>query len=257
MRTSNSLSIIGSVAVAALLAAGQASAEIAFNFPSTLVGTQPDANFSLGTEFTVGSTPILIDALGAFDSGADGIGGVGIDVAIYSITLNGTTITGGSLVVPSFHFSGTDQSLLAGTSTRLAGITPVMLGAGTYMVVANHYGVSDSEVDYNPYWVGGVRSPTAPNAASANSALGVTYGGGAYNYPNGNDLTWGSTIGSPLPTGPGGWGYDDNWSGSPSAPRYAAGNFDFVAVPEPAGFAIAGVGLLGLYLRRYVRLPRK
>jgi len=247
VRTANSLRIIGGVAVVALLAASQAGAEIAYNFGPTLVGTQPDGNFSLGTEFTVGTTPIVIDQLGAFDSGADGIGGVGIDVAIYSITLNGTAITGGSLVVPSFHFSGTAQSLLPGTTTRVASIAPVTLYAGTYMVVANHYGVSDSEVDYNPYWVDGVRSPTAPNACSANSAFGVTYGGGAYNYPDGNDLSWGSTIGSPLPTG---WTYDDNWSGSPSAPRYAAGNFDFAEVPEPSTLALAGLGSLSLLLLR-------
>jgi hypothetical protein len=254
MRASNSLKMSGGVVVAALLAASQTSAEISYNFGATLLGTQPDANFSLGTEFAVGATPIVIDALGAFDSGADGIGGVGIDVAIYSITLNGTAITGGSLVVPSFHFSGTAQPLLPGTSTRVASIPQVTLEAGNYMVVANHYGVSDSEVDYNPYWVGGVRSPAAPNAASANSALGVTYGGGAYNYPDGNNLSWGSTIGSPLPTG---WSYDDNWSGSPSSPRYAAGNFDFTPIPEPAEFAIVGVGLLGLVIGRYPRLRRK
>ena len=69
MRASNSLKMSGGVVVAALLAASQTSAEIAYNFGATLLGTQPDANFSLGTEFAVGATPIVIDALGAFDSG--------------------------------------------------------------------------------------------------------------------------------------------------------------------------------------------
>ena len=40
----------------------------------------------------------------------------------------------------------------------------------------------------------------------------------------------------------------------PLAPRYGAGNADFAPVPEAAGFALAGVGLLGLvYVGRCYR----
>ena len=39
----------------------------------------------------------LDDQLGTFDNGPDGIGGVGINVAIYKVALSGTTITGGTL----------------------------------------------------------------------------------------------------------------------------------------------------------------
>ena len=218
MRTWNSLKMGGAVVAAVLLMAAQARAAIAYNFSSTLPGNQVGP-YSLGTVFNV-SSPIAIDQLGTFDNGADGIGGVGINVAIYKLALSGTTITGGTLVTPSVLFSGTAQPLLPGTRTRLASISPVTIGAGTYMVVANHYGVGESEVNYNPYFPPG--APNGVNGASANPALGVTFGGGYYHHNGG--LAWGPT----LPTG---WFYDDFYTGSPAAPRYAAGNFDFTPVP--------------------------
>ena len=239
--------ILAGVAVAALLVAAQVQATIAYNFSSTLAGNQVDGPFSLGTVFNV-TTPVNINELGAFDNGANGIGGVGIDVAIYQITLSGNNISSGSLVVNPVSFSGTAESLLAGTSTRVSSIPQVALGAGTYMVVANHYGPTGSERDYNPYFP----TTSGPNLASANPAFGVTFAGGYFN--TSGSLSWGST----LPAG-NGWVYDTaNYSGSPSDPRYAAGNFDFTPVPEVAHFAMAGVGLLGLvYIGRYARLRRK
>jgi hypothetical protein len=95
MRTWNSLKMSGAVVAAVLLMAAQARAAIAYNFSSTLPGNQVGP-YSLGTVFNV-SSPIAIDQLGTFDNGADGIGGVGINVAIYKVALSGTTITGGTL----------------------------------------------------------------------------------------------------------------------------------------------------------------
>jgi hypothetical protein len=263
MRTANSLRIIGGVAVAALWVAAQTAVQaqptIAYNFPVSplLVGNQV-GNFSLGTVFTVGTTPVSIDALGAFDNGADGIGGVGVNVAIYEITLSGTpvndgtvvgtTLIGGTLETPSVLFSGTAQSLIPGTDTRVAGIAPVTLEGGTYMVVANNYGATASEDDYNPYYPPG--SPSGANAASANPAFGVTFLAGGFHNTD-SSLSWGSTLSLS------GWTIDGDYGGSPSSPRYAAGNFEYDLVPEPSGFAIAGLGLLGLYIRRYAGLRRK
>jgi len=248
MKTLNSLRLIGGVAIVTLLAASQASAVIAYNFGSGLVGNQQGGPFSLGTVFNV-SAPVSIDKLGAFDSGGNGIGGgaTGIDVAIYKVTIGGGNVLGsGSLVVPSYKFTGTSESLAPGTSTRVASISPITLGAGTYMVVANHYGAGGSEVDYNPYYPPG--SPTGANATSANPAFGVTFGGGYFNANS--SLSWGGTLA-------GGWTYDSYYTGTPSTPRYAAGNFDFTPVPEVGQFAMAGVGLLGLvYVGRYARLRR-
>ena len=192
MKTLNSLRLIGGVAIVTLLAASQASAVIAYNFGSGLVGNQQGGPFSLGTVFNV-SAPVSIDKLGAFDSGGNGIGGgaTGIDVAIYKVTIGGGNVLGsGSLVVPSYKFTGTSESLAPGTSTRVASISPITLGAGTYMVVANHYGAGGSEVDYNPYYPPG--SPTGANATSANPAFGVTFGGGYFNANS--SLSWGEHL---------------------------------------------------------------
>ena len=232
MRTWNSLKISGAVVAAVLLIAAQTRAAVAYNFPATLAGNQASGPYSLGTVFNV-STPIAIDQLGAFDDGTNGIAGIGIDVAIYKLARRGNNITGGTLVTPSVYFFGTAQPLLPGTSTRVASISSVILGAGTYMVVANHYGVGapeandnlygfgESELNYNPYfphW-----GPARTNGASANPALGVTFGAGYWHAESG--LAWGPT----LPTG---WVYDDLYTGLPAAPRYAAGNFVFTPVPE-------------------------
>ncbi len=231
MRTWNLLKISGAFVAAVLLIAAQTQAEVAYNFPSTLAGNQVGGPYSLGTVFNV-STPIAIEQLGAFDDGTNGIAGVGINVAIYKLARRGNNITGGTLVTPSVYFFGTAQPLLTGTSTRVASISTVILGAGTYMVVANHYGVGESEandnhygfgeseVNYNPYLPH--ETPGGTNGASANPALGVTFGGGYFHPDSG--LAWGPT----LPTG---WHYDDVFTGSPAAPRYAAGNFVFTPGP--------------------------
>jgi hypothetical protein len=220
------------------LFAWQAGATLAYNFPTTLPGAQPDNGpYSLGNEFTV-TAPISVTALGAFDPAGASFGAVGVDVAIYSITLSGTAITGGSLVTPVVNFSGT-QTLLPGTSTAMTDITPVTLGAGTYMVVANNYGAAGALQDYNPAWANGSYpsspSSTGVNGASANNAYGVTFVPGGGYFQNSSPLN--PSLGA-------GYGYDNLFAGS--APRYAAGNFDFTPVPEAAGFALAGIAMLGL-----------
>ena len=255
MRTSNSVRMLAGVAVTALLVAAQSQAEIAYNFTTSasLVGNQTGGPFALGTLFNV-STPIKIDQLAAFDNGANGFSVSGVNVAVYKVTLTGTAITGGTLVTPSVNFSGTAQSLLPGTDTRVASIAPVTLAAGTYMVVANHYSGTGGvyEDDYNPYYAAPGHTANGPNGASANAAFGVTFTalGGYYQ----SDIaSFASTF-----NGTGGWGYDPAYTGSPKDPRYAAGNFDFTPVPEAVQFAMAGVGLLGLvYIGRHVRLARK
>jgi hypothetical protein len=228
------------------LFAWQASAIVAYTFPTSLPGTQPDGPYSLGNEFTV-TTPIQVTALGAFDPNGASFGTVGVDVAIYSIILSGTSVTGGSLVTPVVNFSGT-QTLLPGTSTAMQNITAVPLQAGTYMVVANNYGGSGALQDYNPAWALG-SYPGSPassgvNGATANNAYGVTFvPGGGYFQPSG---PLSQSLG-------GGFGYDNYFS--VAAPRYGAGNFDFTPVPEAAGFALAGIALLGLvYVGRCYRI---
>ena len=47
------------------------------------------------------------------------IGGSGVEIAVYSLTLSGAAISAGALVVNSEHFSGTSQALHDTTSTRV------------------------------------------------------------------------------------------------------------------------------------------
>ena len=250
MRIWNSVRISEAVAAATLFVAAQAQATIAYNYPGgAFYGNQGEypGNLSLGNVFTV-SSPITVTALGAFDSGGDGIGGSGVQVAIYQLNLDGTTITSGTLAVGSMTFSGSAQALYEDSNTRVASLPgAVQLDAGTYMVVANRYGTTAngaSELDYNAYVANGLGDP---NPLSANPTAGVTFGPSYVNTDG--TLTWEGAL-------PGGWAFVG--TPTPGAPGYGAGNFDFTPVPEVTAFGAAAVGLLGLvYIGRYARLRRK
>jgi hypothetical protein len=251
MKNWNSMKIGGAAGVVAgLLMAVQAHGVIAYNFP-VVNGNQnyPTGPLSLGEVFTVNST-ISVDALAAYDNPANGNGVFGgpVQVAIYSVTLSGTTITAGSLAVSPMTFSSADPgTLIAGTSTREKALTtPVNLSAGTYMIVANNYagGFAGTENNWNRGQTGaGTTFPTANTGGGL-----LTYGANYYFLGN---------VSGALPTGAA-WHYDN--VGNPAndwTPRYMAGNFDFTPVPEAAAFGAAGVGLLGLvYIGRYARLRR-
>lgn len=240
MKANMTQKILAGAAVCAL-SSSTLLATIAYNFPSNLSGNQPGGPLALGSLFTV-SQPVEVNSLGVFDSGGDGIGGAGVSVAIYSVTLSGGSITAGQLVVSPYNFSGTADALLDGSSTRFHDISPVTLSSGTYLVVANHYGnVNSSERNYN-YFV----DPNKVVVPTANDQANYVAFGRSY-YLSADAASWGEA----LPTG---------WSlgSSDYIPQYAAGNFDFTPVPEASSFAIAGVGLLGLvYVGRCVVQRRK
>jgi hypothetical protein len=255
MRTSNSLKIIGGVAVAALLVAAQAQATIAYDFPTVNANQNyPSGSLSLGEIFTVNSS-INVNQLAAYDNPANGSGIFGgpVSVAIYSVALSGQNITGGSLAVNPLTFSTANPgTLISGTTTREQALSsPVTLGAGTYMIVANNYGgAAGTENNWNRgIPPGGASSPWP----SANTGGGlVTYGANYYYVGN-------IPMGASLPTGAS-WNYDAvSNPGNTWHPRYMAGNFDFnlSVIPEVPQFAMVGVGLLGLvYIGRYARLRR-
>lgn len=205
----------------------QAQATLAYNFTG-VTGNQGASDYSLGTLFTVGATPIQINALGAFDDPGNGAGlASSIQVAIYEYTF-------GLLAVPAVTIDNSDPLV---NNTRLETFSPVILTSGTYMIVANHYGGL-----YEQNWnvAGGGTAPTANTGGGL-----VSYG---QNFYNANaDLTWGVLL-------PGGFNLD----GSSATPAYAAGNFDFTPVPEASHFALAGIGLLGLvYTGRCLWLRRR
>lgn len=208
----------------------QANAILAYTTPTGLAGTQQGGVYALGDVFTI-SSAITVDALGAFTP--NGIFSSPIDVAIYSVTMNGNSIQGSALVTPVVSFDGTYAP-----GTALQTIANTVLGPGTYMVVANNYGVGGGAVDYNPAWdPANGASPGNPSDAGSNplvAANGLTFSLTGY-------FTETGTLTGGFPTT---FGADPFWT--LGGPHYGAGNFDFVPVPEAAGFTMAGIALLGL-----------
>lgn len=112
-------------------------------------------------------------------------------------------------------------------------ITPVLLPAGNYSVVAFGYGNDGSgglEINGNS----GQASP--PATAGNDSAGALTLHDGSNNYP----LRYDFNAGLDFPT---------STASFPGQPGFAAGTFAYTAsaVPEPASSALAvGIGLLGV-----------
>ena len=238
MKAWNWLRLTAGISVVIFLVAARAQATIAYNYAGGLLGNQANGPFALGMVFDVGASPISVDQLGAFDSGGDGFGG-DLSVAIYSVTLSGNNIIGGTLAVNPVTFSiANPGTLLSGTTTRVLDIPSVQLNSGTYMVVANNYGTGSAEVDYNQGY-----TPLAPNPNSVNTSGGALTFSGNY-YVSLTVSSWMSSLS-------GTWTYDvggDPGPGTTLIPRYAAGNFDYALIPEPevSRLAMTGAGLLGL-----------
>jgi hypothetical protein len=227
MRTLNSLRILAGVVVAVLLAASQASATIAYQNPAGNYGNQLGGPYVFGLQFTVGSSPLSVTQLGAFDNNQDGWNSP-VSVAIYDFNLH-------SIVGSTATFSGTSGSNL-GTlgsdgGSRFLPVTPFTLTAGgSYMVVAANYGGIGGELAYNDHLSGA----TTTLAQAPDISVGNNY------YDSGSAMTFPTTH-----------------YGTPN-PAYAAGTFEFTPVPEATAFGAAAVGLLGLvYIGRYARLRRK
>lgn len=80
------------------------------------------------------NSPIMVTALGVFDSDGDGIGG-SLRVAIFDISTM-TTVT------PILSFAGSDDPIIGGHRMRDLDI-PVVLDVGDYSVVAQGFSASD------------------------------------------------------------------------------------------------------------------
>ena len=212
------VAVIGAVT----LAAWQASATIAYQNPAGTYGNQTGGPYNLGMNFTVGAVGVYVTALGAFDNGQNGFAAP-VEVAIYRVSDQ-------TLMTPVVTFSGTGWTYTGGSTFQ--SITPVLLSAGTYQIVAGGYGGTGRELNFNEGY---------PNSITL-----ATDGGGVLAFGNNYYSTFGTSIGFPT-----------TLDGGP-IPRYAAGTFDFTPVPEVSQFAISGVGLLGLvYVGRCAYLRRK
>lgn len=97
------------------------------------LGNFDPGNGSIGEDFSVGGTPLVVNSLGAFDDGADGLNNT-IRVAIYNVSTPGAP-----LVVADLTTANTE--LFSGSSFRyLTTFTPVTLTTGIYRIVAWGYG---------------------------------------------------------------------------------------------------------------------
>lgn len=264
MRIRNSVRITGlAMAVVLLLLARQAQAtlQLGLNYPSGMqAGNQSGGDYSYGFVFTVGSQPITIGDLGAYDNPGNGLGTfVGtVSVALYQVAMNGNQPASGNRVgdAVSFYTGAPGMTLAPGTDTELLPFNQTLSKHTTYMIVAGGYsGTSPvgqqqlGERNFNRNNANGGSMP------SYNTGMGVTWWG--YNPQTGSGYdyyltSWpASGWGNGLPSA-GLWGVL-----SDASPRWTAGNFDIAPVPEVAAFGAASVGLLGLvYIGRCVVLRR-
>lgn len=244
------MAVMASVSAFTGIATMSSEAAVAYDFTpggNALAGNQTDGAYALGSAFTVNS-PILVNGLRVFDGGTAGVG-TGLEVSIYSVGYlgDGTTINSGSLIPGlSASFAGESQDYDAATGTRYQSITSVQLNPGTYMVVANRMGTGGvaSEVNYNAGLpVGGGTAITTDDGGGL-----VSFGNNYCNYaePAFAFVSWAGSTAE--------WHLDS----AAYVPLYAAGNFDFTAVPEAHHFAMAGAGLMGLvYVGRCALQRRK
>lgn len=185
---------------------------------------------ALGMAFQV-NTPIVINGLGVFDSGGNGLSRE-IYVEIRQLTSLPTgnvsspvNLAGSAVASATFLATGT-YPLIGGA--RWQQIAETVLGVGNWMIIARGYG--DGEPNYN---AGGGSNSNHVNALN-------TFGG---------TITWGigPYLGNAYGAGvlPDTW---DFWIGGGPVIRYGAGTFS--VVPEPSTYALMGTVGLALYLVR-------
>jgi hypothetical protein len=211
-----------SIAVAgASMAPLSAQAAAVYDTPTTTVGNQ-SYNDNLGLDFTV-SLPIRVTALGAFDSGADGISS-DIFVGIYDLA-NQVWVT------PLVNFNG--KSATGGSSYAFLNIAPFILGPGNYSIVAAGFNGTDPNFNTNIFPGVNGASPITFDSLSGHLANGTSrYGGGAT--PGAGTVF-------------------------PYQSAFAGGSFIATAVPEAATWAmmLLGFGMIGgaaRYRRRETKI---
>ena len=188
------------------------------------LGSQNGFSGTIGEEFTVGSQPIEVTALGAFDSASDGLT-TSIVVSIYDVGTQqsvGTLTLGPGTVVLNDGYRFADATAL---NLTLAPNT-------SYRIAASGFNGANPNGNVNF----GDPVPVTDNGGGLIASFGGSYYDlSASTYPN--------TLDSSTSTGQSGF------------PQYLGGSFQFNAVPEPSTWAMAVGGLgalvcLGSFRRR-------
>ena len=176
------------------------------------------------------NSDIDVTDLGVFDPKGDDTfsAGTTLSVAIFSCPVINCT-TGGTQVGPAVTFTSASPGTIApGTSDVMKAVTPFLLSAGFYEVVADGYNANDMVGNFN----GGSTGPDNTGAPE------VTATGGNYD----SNLTLDAAR---------------SCDGCNNAARqWDAGTFDFTdatAAPEPGTLVIVGLGMAMLAVSRRPR----
>jgi hypothetical protein len=219
-----------SVTFGLVLISGAASAGLIVAYDMTGIPTGNQAyTGSLGNDFVVNS-PILVDALGVYDSGGDGFTGT-MQAVIYDTDSQ-------TQVSSVLTFTGTNQTLLDGSRYENF-TTPLLLNPGDYTIVAE--GFTSADLNANTYCNGDF--------------------GGSGDDCKGNDVTdsvtntGGGLISfvSTFRNGPDNATLEFPTTAEAVGQGYIAGSFEFQAAsatPEPMSALLMAGGLLVLTLRR-------
>lgn len=231
MKTSSML-MTGRAGLVISLLAFNASAYIAYDTPNTTAGNTPNeaSAWNLGLEFTVGSVPVVVEQLGAFDN-------TGFNETITVTMWDKTTQTQvGSAAV----FSAMNPGISLGLGGyQFLDVPDFILAANTHYVVVASGFTPNLQLFY--------KDGSGPSAIQTDAS-------GYLSFVSVGENWYSTYTGSPaFPTLPGGATPQEH-------PRYGAGTFQFKAVPEPdtATLGAAAVGLFGmLYVARCVRSRRR
>ena len=248
--TMKKMTAFSAIVAGTLLAASQAEAVVAYNFPANLIPNVQSqvAPYLFGNSFVVNQA-IGVSAVGAYDAGLDGFGAATVPVAIY-VSNGAPTPTWTLVPSTSASFTGNSGWDWTDGSARMKNLaSTVWLTAGsTYAIVAAYEGIyvasplEDSRAwDFDIPHTGSL--PTFNNLSGQISQAPGTHS---------------SFLALPVTTLPGTLG-PVLYTGGHGATDYAGATF--AAVPEVSQFAIAGIGLLGLVyvgrstpVRRWLKL---